>query len=220
MDANDKQVKLIEKIETDIHKDAVTERAQTHAPDLHVECHCTLEEFFYGCQKTVSYNRSLVCADGKTEYFAVKTKKEIVVKPGMCDGTVLRFKGEGTETPTTKQGDLVVTLKQREHPKFVRVGNDLIYRHQINLFDALLSEGVEFETLDGEVIKYRSEQIVGPKTTKVFKGKGMPIYSDNPLSPLMMNHDRGNFVLKFHVQFPVMSSEKREKLVAALSQEE
>ena len=70
-----------------------------------------------------------------------------------------------------------------------------------------MSEGVEFETLDGEVIKYRSEQVVGPKTTKVFKGKGMPIYSDNPLSPLMMNHDRGNFVLKFHVKFPAMNSE-------------
>ena len=101
LDETDKQVKLIEKIETDIHKDAVTERAETHAADLNVECQCTLEEFFYGCQKTVSFTRSLVCADGKTEYFAVKSKKEIEVKPGMCDGTVLRFKGEGTETPIT-----------------------------------------------------------------------------------------------------------------------
>jgi DnaJ-class molecular chaperone len=54
---------------------------------------------------------------------------------------------------------------------------------------------------------------------KVFRGKGMPIYSDDPLSPLMMNHQRGNFVLKFHVHFPAMTSEQKEKLVAALNKE-
>jgi DnaJ-class molecular chaperone len=69
------------------------------------------------------------------------------------------------------------------------------------------------------VIKYRSEQIINPKTMKVFRGKGMPIYSDDPLSPLMMNHQRGNFVLKFHVHFPAMTSEQKEKLVAALIKE-
>ena len=142
LDAHGNQVKLIEKIETDIHREAITERAETHAADLNVECSCTLQEFFYGCQKTIVFTRSLICADGKTEYFAVKSKKEIVVKPGMKDGTVLRFKGEGTQTPFTQQGDLVVTLKQLDHPKYVRVGNDLIYRHQIDLFDALLSEGI------------------------------------------------------------------------------
>ena len=99
----------------------------------------------------------------------------------------------------------------------MRNGNDLILRHEIDLFDALLSEGVEIKTLDGETIKFRSEQIITPKTTKVFKGKGMPIYSDDPLAPLMMNHTRGNLVLKFSVKFPMMSAEQKEKLIAVLS---
>jgi hypothetical protein len=49
LDAHGKQVKLIEKIETDVHLNAVTERAETHAADLNISCSCTLEEFFYGC---------------------------------------------------------------------------------------------------------------------------------------------------------------------------
>ena len=197
LDANGKQVKLIEKIECDIHKDAITERAQTHTKDLEVECECTLEEFFYGCQKTVEFTRNMVFSDGKTEYMVPKVCKEIEVKPGMKDGTQLRFKDEGSQEVYKHFGDLVVTLRQKEHAKFVRNGNDLILRHEIDLFDALLAEGVEIQTIDGETIKFRSEQIITPKTTKIFKGKGMPIYSADPLAPLMMNHSRGNLVLKF-----------------------
>ena len=61
---------------------------------------------------------------------------------------------------------------------------------------------IEFTTLDGEIIKYRPDQIISPELKKVFYGKGMPIYNDDPLSPLMMNHARGNFILTFQIEFP------------------
>lgn len=95
----------------------------------------------------------------------------------------------------------------------------MIYRHEIDLGDALLSEAIELTTIDGEILKYRSEQIITPTSVKVFRGKGMPIYSDDPLSTLMMNHSRGNFVLKFTVKFPAMTSDKRDRLIAALRSE-
>jgi DnaJ-class molecular chaperone len=100
------------------------------------------------------------------------------------------------------------------------VGNDLLYRHSICLQDALLSEGVEFETLEGEKIKFRAEQTITPQTTRVFPGKGMPIYNEDPLAPLMMNHARGNFILKFQVTFPMMTSDQKDRLTAVLTQED
>ena len=48
LDETGKQVKMIKKIEADIHKDAVTERVDTHCEDLCITCDCTLEEFFSG----------------------------------------------------------------------------------------------------------------------------------------------------------------------------
>ena len=48
LDKDGKQVKFIEKIEADIHKDAITERVDIQTADLCVSCECTLEEFFYG----------------------------------------------------------------------------------------------------------------------------------------------------------------------------
>jgi len=215
LDASGKQVKLIEKIETDIHKEALTERGDTHTADLSVDVECTLEEFFFGCLKKIAYTRNCLHADGNSE-FVFKTRKEIQVKPGMSDGTVLRFKGEGNQDFGKHMGDLVICLKQKEHAKFMRKGNDLIYRHEINLADALLSEAIELTTIDGEIIKYRSESVITPHTTKLFKGKGMPVYSEDPLSHIMMSHSRGNMVLKFTVKIPTMTSEQRDRLVAVL----
>ena len=47
----------------------------------------------------------------------------------------------------------------------------------------------------------------------------MPIYKDDPLSPLMMDHERGNFILKFQIEFPnSLPEEKKERLVAVLQE--
>lgn len=184
LDTTGKQVKLIEKIEADIHKDAVTDRVDTHTADLTVTCDCSLEEFFYGSSKKVKFARNSVLADGKTKSIDQNASKEIEVKPGMLAGTVLRFRGEGNHDPGRHIGDLVITLCEQPHAKFMRSGNDLVYRHEISLGDALTSEAIEFETIDRELIKYRSESIINPKTTKLFRGKGMPIHTTDPLAPL------------------------------------
>jgi len=55
LDDKGQQIKLAEKIENDIHKDAITARNATHAADLVVSCECTLEEFFKGSTKTVEF---------------------------------------------------------------------------------------------------------------------------------------------------------------------
>lgn len=218
LDKDGKQVKLIDKIESDIHRDAVTERSDTHTEDLTVICECTLEEFYHGSQKVLEFTRHSIMGDGLTGTVDHQASKLIEVKPGMGDGTVLRFIGEGDKKAGKHAGDLVVTLRQKEHPKFIRQGNDLIYRHEISLGDALTSEGLELTTIDGETLKFRSEAIINPKTTKVFRGKGMPVYSTDPLSHYMTGAARGNLVLKFAIKFPPLSAEQKQRLIAALSE--
>ena len=58
---------MIEKIESDLHKEAVTERKDTHAADLNIKCSCTLLEFFYGSTKRLSFFKTVTQGDGKTE---------------------------------------------------------------------------------------------------------------------------------------------------------
>ena len=80
--------------------------------------------------------------------------REIVIKPGMKPGMQMRFVGEGNETSDKLVGDLIVTVTEKAHSSLRREGDNLIYRHKISLADALSMQGVEFKTLDGEIIKF------------------------------------------------------------------
>ena len=196
LDSNGNQVKMIEKIESDVHKDAITERNQTHEADLTISCECTLEEFFHGSTKELKFERKRLLGDERTVENEI-VRKEIEIKPGMSAGTTLRFPGEGNSPSDKLTGDLIINIKQAVNDSYRREGNDLIYRHNISLVEALSCAAIEFKTLDGEIIRYRPDEIVTPQFRKVFAGKGMPIYNQDPLSPLMLNHDRGNFILTF-----------------------
>ena len=162
LDEQGKQVKMIEKIESDLHKDAVTDRKDTHAADLEIKTSCTLKEFFMGCTKRLNFSKTVTLGDGKTTENVV-TSKEIEIKPGMKPGTTYRFTGEGNKFPDKLVGDLIVVIGQHEHDSIKRVGDDLIYRHKVTLSNALTAAEVEFRTLEGELIKYRPDEIITPE---------------------------------------------------------
>ena len=48
---------MIERIESDLHRDAVVDRDSTHAADLKINTSCTLQEFFYGSTKLLNFTR-------------------------------------------------------------------------------------------------------------------------------------------------------------------
>ena len=57
---------------------------------------CTLQEFYNGCVKQVGYKRQRLALDGHT-IREEECERTIVVKAGMADGNILRFRGEGNE---------------------------------------------------------------------------------------------------------------------------
>ena len=128
----------------------------------------------------------------------------------------MRFPGEGNISWDKKRGDLIVRIEQTEHPVYRREGDNLIYRHKLSLKDALTSAPIEFKTLDGEIIKFSADEIISPTTEKVFEGKGMPIYSSDPLSPLLLLNDRGDFILRFQIDFPPALSDSQKQRLAAV----
>lgn len=154
------QIKLAEKIENDIHKDAITERNATHACNLVVSCECTLEEYFYGSTKTVEFDCERLVPCNKSTFETVV--REIEIKPGMKDGTRLHFVGEGNRPTDKLRGDLEIVLSQTPHAKYRREGNNLVYKHDISLLDALTMAPFEFKTLDGKLFKITPDEIISP----------------------------------------------------------
>ena len=75
--------------------------------NLIVNVWCTLEEFYYGCQKNISFEKMVIMDDGIRQKMIVVTKC-IHVKPGMFKGHKLTFSKEGHERVGYQPGDLVI----------------------------------------------------------------------------------------------------------------
>jgi len=150
LDTRGQQVPMIQKIESDLHKDYVTDES-IKEDDLVLNVQCSLKEFFYGATKRIKYtrfngSRKEVSANETliAESNCSRVTKDIFIQPGMKEGMVLRFTDEGNFGELKRQGDLVVTLHSADGEQMTRSGNDLIYHHKITLKQALCSEPVEF----------------------------------------------------------------------------
>lgn len=107
---------MIQKIESDLHKDYVTDESIKEA-DLILNVQCSLKEFFHGATKRVKYTRTIsgnktssanetVMSDGNVS----RVTKDIIIQPGMADGMTIRFPEEGNCSDLKRVGDLVVVL--------------------------------------------------------------------------------------------------------------
>ena len=67
-------------------------------PTIDVCVPTTLQEFYSGCVKTISFERQTVSLDGKSTSRQM-VNKQIEIKPGMDANQTYTFKGEGHQQP-------------------------------------------------------------------------------------------------------------------------
>ena len=98
----------------------------------------------------------------------------IHIPPGVQDGQVLRFRGEGEPAQTgTERGDLHCYVRIRPDPFLTRRGNDLICQVPISFSQAALGGKIEAPSLSG------TEELQVPHGTQhgevlTLKGHGLP----------------------------------------------
>ncbi|KAL6190671.1 hypothetical protein ACLB2K_037065 [Fragaria x ananassa] len=125
-----------------------------------------------------------------------KKTLEVNVEKGMRNGHKITFRGEADEAPGTITGDIVIVVQQKEHPKFKREGDDLIFEHTLSLKEALCGFQFKLKHLDGRQLLIKSEpgQVVKPDQYKAINDEGMPIYSNG--------FTKGKLYVHFIVEFP------------------
>ena len=74
----------------------------------------------------------------------VKAREDIKFPRGIDNNAQLKFRGKGH-----LQGDLLVQVAVKSHPRFVRQGNDVIYVQEIPVIDAILGVEVPIPTIYG-----------------------------------------------------------------------
>ncbi len=101
-------------------------------------------------------------------------KTRVRFPAGIDDGQTLRVRGEGNVgTNGGPAGDLMVTVRVRSHPLFVRRGQDVYCEMPITFAQAALGAEVEVPTLDGKV-RYSITEGTQTGTTFRLRGKGIP----------------------------------------------
>lgn len=99
----------------------------------------------------------------------------VEVPAGIADGQRLRLSGEGGAAARGgRPGDLYVLVRVAPDPRFVRDGDDLVYRLDVTMAEAALGTRAVVPALDGD-IEVEVPPGTQPGEVKVFRNRGVPV---------------------------------------------
>jgi len=131
------------------------------------------------------------------------------IPPGVETGSRLRLTGEGEAGLNGgPPGDLYVFLSVREHPFFVREGDNILCEIHISFVQATLGAKINVPTLkEKTLIKIPP----GTQSGEVFRFRGLG-------SPSVRGHGVGDQLVKINVDIPTKLTPKQRELLEAFSQ--
>lgn len=162
-------------------------RAPSKAPDLKASIAVSLEQAA-GAEKVEA-----IFPNGKK--LSIKLPKYVE------DGQTIRLKGQGESIPGAVDGDALVTINFKKHPRFRQEGRDLHLEQPVPLSDAVLGARVEVETLSGRVAVRVPAWSSSDKILRL-KGKGLPNKTG----------DAGDLYVHIRIMLPENGDEELESL--------
>ena len=129
---------------------------------------------------------------------------EIDIPAGIDHGQTIQVSGKGEPGERGgPSGDLLVTVRVRQHPLFTREGYNVFIDMPITFVQAALGATVKVPTLDGAV-EYDIPEGTQSETTFKLRGKGIPY---------IRSKARGDQYVKVRVEVPSNLSSKQKELL-------
>jgi len=167
------------------------------------------------CPDCEGSGTSIKPKDKCTECSGKKTTKEkkvleVQIDKGMKHNQKITFAGEADQKPGMLPGDVVFVVQQKEHPKFIRKGDDLLMQQRIKLVEALCGCHFVVEHLDKRklIVKTKEGELIRPGDVKTIEDEGMPMHK-NPFV-------KGKLYVKFEIEFPENGSIAPEDVKALI----
>lgn len=133
----------------------------------------------------------------------VEEEKDLTIhiERGAEDDDHIVFQGVADEVPGADTGDVVIVLREKDHDKFQRRFNNLLYRKHITLTEALYGAKFVITHLDGRklVIESNPQKVIETGSVEIIENEGMPIKGDT--------FQKGQLFIEYIVDMP-----KREEL--------
>jgi len=133
---------------------------------------------------------------------------KIKVPAGVAEGNYMTLSGQGNKGPKGyESGDLIVIFEEKDHPVFIRNGEDVITEVHIPFYQAALGVSLEVPTLEG---KAKLKVPAGIQSGQILRmrGKGFP---------RVRGSSRGDQLVRVQVQTPQSLSREQKKLLEKLS---
>jgi molecular chaperone DnaJ len=126
------------------------------------------------------------------------------VPPGIQDGQKLKLRGKGQQSPNGGEtGDLLVTVKVKQHPVFTRDGDNIRVTVPVTYAEAVLGATILVPTLGGEPVKLKVAPGTPNGRTLRVRGRGVQ-RANKP----------GDLLATIEVAVPTHVSDKAAKLLA------
>lgn len=162
--------------------------------DLQAEVHLDLLEAAATHKRTLNVN-------GEQLRFTVPA--------GVENGQTIRIPGQGGPGVNGgPPGDLYITFKVKDHPRFKRIGADLHTTLDINLSTAVLGGEVTLPTLDG-MVRMKVAAHTQNGTRAKLKGKGFPVYKQEGRY--------GDLYVTYNVKLPATLTNEQQALFEQLA---
>jgi DnaJ-class molecular chaperone len=144
---------------------------------INLETVITLEDAHSGKELIAS----VTLPNGKDQIINVK------IPAGIQHGTTLRLAGMGEDNiPGAPKGDIHLTVKIADHPKFRREGDDLITEVVMPVWSAILGDKILVETIDKKQLEMTIPAGTQFDQVLAVQGAGMPNMSDNRFKGRML----------------------------------
>jgi len=104
----------------------------------------------------------------------------IDIPKGVRSGFKIRLRGRGERGPRGERGDLYVTFKVGDHPRFRRKGDDIYVTESVNAIEAMLGTERRIPTPYGQRIKVTVPAGTQPGEKLRLRGQGVRTASGSP----------------------------------------
>ncbi len=144
--------------------------------------------------------------NGEGRYQGEATER-IEVPAGVSDGNYIPLRGRGNAgRHGGPPGDLIVLIEEKEHPLFVRNGDDVIHDLTISFPQAALGADIDVPTLEGASV-ITIEPGTQPGTMLRMRDKGIPhLHSSR----------RGDQIVRVNIHVPTRLTEEERELLGRL----
>jgi len=125
----------------------------------------------------------------------------VKIPAGVLDGQKIKLRGKGRPSPNGgPSGDLIVTVRVKPHPVFIRDGANLRVTVPVTFTEAALGATIQVPTLGGEPVKLKIQP--GTPNGRVLRIQGRGVQAGNSM---------GDLLATVEVAVPSQLSEKAKK---------